>query len=215
MIVKNKLLVLTLGLFVLAQIVLQLDFVADSFDLDNLALLTGRATNSEGNLSINVQNVLSIVLDDNSIDFVACTPGETIFSDYSDGNAAGSCPGFVPDELLIRNDGNLPANVSIAFSDWGEAHNGTFINSTTNSSWVAYKITNASSHPSYMGGCVGSLASSWTNVTNSSHDDLLGCDYLKASSPTNSFEFDIAIFIPETTQSGNSSLLITFTAQNP
>ena len=213
---SNYFLIVIMALFVLVQISLQIDFVATSLNSgDDLSFLTGRATNSQGNLSITVQNVLSIVLDDDSIDFVACTPGETIYSDYSDGNPSGSCPGFVPDELLIRNDGNLPANVTISFSDWGEAHGGTFLNSTTNTSWVAYKTTNASSHPSFSGGCTGSLVSSWQNVTNTSHSDLLGCDYLQSSVPYNSFEFDISIFIPETTQSGNSTLLITFTAQNP
>ncbi len=206
---SNKFVVFSLSLLVIVQLLFQLSFVLNfSFNP-----LTGFATSSEANVSININNVLSIVLDDNTINFSACVPGHTIFSNVSNGNSFNSCSGFVPDSLIIRNDGNLDANVTVSFSNWGEAHGGTFLNSSDNSSWVAYAIVNDSS-TSFSGGCVGSFPSSWTNVTNTSHSNLLACDDLSAVNPYNSFEFNIAIFIPETTQTGNNTLLITFNAYN-
>jgi len=176
---------------------------------------TGQAITSNGNVSISITSTLSITtIDDDTINFSSCSPGRVIYSNITGGNTHNDCPYFTADEILIRNDGNIEANVSINFSNWGEAHGGTFINSTTNNSWIAYKITNSSSNNSYEGGCMGNYQSTLLNVTSTNAHNLLGCDHLQADGTYNSFELDIAIYIPETTTTGSDELTITFIANN-
>lgn len=176
------------------------------------AIKTAKAITSTGNISIRVSTTLSITtIDDSIINFTGCRPGGTIYSNTTGGNNNNDCPGFTPDSIIIRNDGGEPANVTITTSDLGEAQGGTFLNSTTNDSWIAYKITNTTTATNYSGGCYGYYPQNWTNMTAGT---MIACDNLSYDATNNSISFDIAFYIPPTVTGGTKELMITFIA-NP
>ncbi len=177
------------------------------------AIVTGNAPTDTGNISLFVLQALSITtIDGPEINFSGCSPGRVIYSDVNGSNTFGSCPNFIADEILVRNDGGATANITVNASNWGGSHGGSFLNATSDDSWIAFKITNSSSNSSYSGGCVGNFQSSWLNITNSSM--YISCDRLISEAVRNSFEFDIAIFVPTTTVPGDNELILTFTAYN-
>lgn len=198
---------------VVVSVLVTLTGVVTSFSLlssytPDLFPATGQA--SVGNVSIYISNELSITtIDDNSIAFTGCYPNRTIYSNETEGDGAGACPGFVPDSIIIRNDGDIRANVTINFSNWGEVQGGTFINSSDNSSWIAFKLSNTTTNALYGGGCIGFLRDSWTIVNGT---EFVVCDALQERSADNSIEFDIAIHIPANVTGGTASTMISFFA---
>ncbi len=171
----------------------------------------GKATFDSGDVTVLVFTSVSITTQDGSlINFTDCTAGRPIYSDIADGNAYASCNGYTPQAVITRNDGCIYANVTMNISNWGEYHNGTFLNSATNDSWIAFKVRNVSSHPSYAGGCVNNFQNNWLNISNSSLLNL--CDQLESSISDNSLSFDIAFYPPPTTQTGPNALAMTFYA---
>lgn len=172
---------------------------------------TAHATSDRGNVTINVYDEVSITTDDDAIiNFTDCTAGYAIYSDVANGNPQNSCEGFATDHIVVRNDGTVPANLTFNISDWGEAHGGTFLNSSTDDSWIAFKAFNDSAHPMYNGGCVGTLQTAWTNITDGSL--LPVCDDLQEALFDNSISFDIAFYPPPTTQQGGEELVLVFYA---
>lgn len=175
--------------------------------------ITGNTQLTSGNVSISVNSLLSVTTSDDAIiNFTSCKTGNVIYSNHTNGNSQNACPGFVADEIIVRNDGNVDANVTINFSNRGEAHNGTFIDATSNDSWIAYKITNSSSALGYSGGCRGAYQENFTNITTT--NDYVACDYLQGHMSENSIEFDVAIYIPSSTTAGGDEIVVTFTANN-
>lgn len=215
--ISNK----TLAMFLLAAIVISIAGTIFSIDrLNSISSITGYATTETGNVTLNVGSVLSITTaDDNLIDFGTCTPvggtDATITSEVANGGLSPNdiCSAFTADEILIRNDGNVDANVTINASDYGDVHSGTFLDTARDVSWIAYKITNDSSNPSYGGGCNGSYQSAYVNITNSANSYLLGCDDLRFGSENNSIEFDIQIMVPYDYSGGTDDVVFTFVAQ--
>ncbi len=205
---RNNSLVFILGvvLFSLFATFFSLGFIArHSLELP----VTGNAPRS-GNISISISNELSITtVDDSTIAFPGCYPNKTIYSTMAGGDGAGACPGFVPDSIIVRNDGDILANITINFSNWGEAQGGTFITSDDNSSWIAFKMSNTTTNHLYGGGCLGFLQDSWVNATGS---ELVVCDALQQHNENNSIAFDIAIHIPANVTSATASTTINFMA---
>lgn len=173
---------------------------------------TGYLSSDVGNVSIIVFGSLSITTEDSAIiDFGGCSAGGIIYSNETGGSNTSHCQGYTPGSLIIRNDGDSMANVTFNMSNWGEAHGGTFLNSTTNDSWIAYKVSNTTTNINYTGGCNGFFETDWTNITDGSQ--RRACDLLGANGVSNSFSFDIAMYVPPTTQNGNTTLSIDFLAK--
>lgn len=173
---------------------------------------TGYFSSDVGNITINIVDTLSITTEDSSIvDFGGCSANGTIYSNETDGNNMSQCSGYTPGSIIIRNDGNTMANVTFNTTDWGEADGGTFLNSTTDNSWIAYKVANTTTNGNYSGGCNAFFQSNWTNITDGSQKRA--CDNLGVDSVSNSFSFDIAIYIPATTKNGNNNISIDFLAK--
>jgi len=172
---------------------------------------TGYASSGQGEVRVTFPTTLSITTSDSdTIAFSGCSPGGVIYSNVSGGNSFGDCDEFSPGEILVRNDGSYEANVTLEASAWGEAHGGSFLNSSTGDSWVAYKVSNASSHASFGGGCAGAFPADWVNVTDGNETRV--CDTLLPGGVNNSVEFDIAIFIPAGVGQGENNLSLTFWA---
>lgn len=206
---KEKALLFTLVsmsfLLVLFSLILNFSLV------HNHSSITGKAISEEGEVSVHLINQLSITTDDdNTIVFSGCYPNNTIYSDTIEGNGSGACPGFTSDGIYVRNNGDVDVNVSVSFSNWGEAHGGTFLNSTTNTSWIAYKMSNATLG-NYSGGCSLNLQDSWQNITSSSL--LPVCDTLLWGEENTTMRFDIGLFIPENITASTNELIINFLAE--
>ncbi|MBD3209641.1 hypothetical protein GF367_04470 [Candidatus Woesearchaeota archaeon] len=152
---------------------------------------------------------LSITTEDDNTIALSCRPGGVVLTNETNGGDDDLCAGFSPDGIIVRNDGSFEANVSVNMSDYGEIHGGSFLDATTNNSWVAFKIANTTAHENYTGGCYGFIQSSWVNVT--SNALMTACDRL-AFGPDNSFTFDMAFFIPTNTTRGDNNLTISFWA---
>jgi hypothetical protein len=174
--------------------------------------LTGKSVQN-GDVRIDIAHQLSIIVDDGLINFSGCSPGRIIYSDTHFGNEYLSCPQFVPDSISVRNDGDVQVNVSLNVSAWGLAHGGTFLESTDNTSFIVYKITNQSTNPLLGGGCVQGLQDSWMNITSGEY--YPACDRLRAHAINNSISFDIGIHVPFNVTSGTSEITITFMASHP
>jgi hypothetical protein len=172
--------------------------------------LAGFATSARGNITIYIAPILSITTaDDNNITFSGCSPGHVIYSNVTDGNAFGDCPGFVPDYIQLRNDGSFPVNVSVQASDVGEAHGGHFVNALSNDSWVAFHVINSSFAGNFSGGCAFGFPAVWTNMT----DNVTlfqACEYLASNVMNNSFSFALAVYVPESSVPSENNLSFTF-----
>ncbi len=216
--VSNK----TLAMFLVAAIVVSVAGTIISLNKLQSVSYTGFATTATGNVSVNIASQLSITTSDHSyIDFKNCTPQSGVGTDTINSEGGGQtstvCSSFsdtgTNGEILVRNDGNVNANVTIDFSDVGEADGGTFLPSPSDTSRIQYKIINDSS-ASYHGGCVGSYPSSYTTVTNSAKTNRVGCTNLKYGGTYNSFQMEVQITLPHDADVGYNSIDFTFTAHN-
>ena len=172
---------------------------------------TGHALSDTGNVTVNIYESISITTqDDSAINFTNCVAGTPIYSNITGGNDQDSCEGFTPDVILVRNDGSVPVNVTLNISNRGEAHAGTFLDSDTDDSWVAFKAVNDSTIFSYAGGCIGTIQDTWQNIT--TDDRVVVCDHLQNHATNNSISFDLAFFAPNTTQTGSTALSLVFYA---
>jgi len=183
--------------------------------------VTGRAESGTGEVKIEIASVLSIVLVDSFVDYGSCKPlstgGKFMDSDgdnmWTDSGEEGKCTGadLKPnnpngDFLVIGNDGNVEANVTIRTNDI------TLIQGITNNSlWFKTENGTAAGNDP---GCYG-LYQSWTNFTQTGAD-FPACDNLTADqiTPKNKFRTAFRIWVPDTAGVGQDTATITFTANS-
>ncbi|MBN1275753.1 hypothetical protein JXA12_05710 [Candidatus Woesearchaeota archaeon] len=172
---------------------------------------TGYASSAQGNVTMHIAKALSITtVDSEVINFTGCAPGRVIYSNVTGGNDHSDCPSFLPASIVVRNDGGYEANITMNATDWGEAHGGLFLDSSTDDSWLAFSVKNDSSHAVYGGGCMDYFPGGWVNITNGSL--MRVCDNLVGGETHNSLSFDVAIYVPNATGNGTSETLFTFWA---
>ena len=169
---------------------------------------TGFATvNASGTVDISIPDKLSITLLNSTVNFGACAINRTqnySLLDSSLGPTAvdnGDCTGgLYPSYLLVKNNGNLRANVTVSSNYTSDE----FFNNS--GSWYAYKIENVPDSP----GCaVGAFQDNYTNFTTTS--PLFACDNLSYLPDNNLFRLSIRTLIVENSSS-KSSASITFEA---
>lgn len=169
---------------------------------------SGLATNNaSGEVSIIIDDLLIISLTNDTINFGSCaintTRGYAILDSSASNTSAdnGDCiGGFFPSSLVVRNLGNVDANVTVAFNETGPS----FFNDSN--SWLAYK-TNSTD---VVGACVGNAQDNFTNIT-SANSFMLGCDNLSFL-PTKDFSLYLKTYI-DADANGGGELLVTFAAQ--
>jgi hypothetical protein len=200
-----------LGLLLVAAIVISIGGTVISLNnLDGFST-TGYATALDnGTVSLSVATSLSIVLDNDAIDFGTCTlPGGVSLDVDSDLNGsalnnskcdAASSWGTAGEFLTVRNNGNVDANVTITT-------NTTALNffGQDASSWIAYKgdVTGAN------GGCSSGLVSTYTNLTTAA--EYIFCNVLDADLVDNSANLTIKAHMSAAAVSGNI-MQVKFTA---
>ena len=208
--ISNK----TLAIFLVAAIVVSVAGTMISLNKLQSVSYTGFATTATGNVSVNIQSQLSITTSDgNTINFGQCTPQSGSDTTINSETQPSICEsGTYPKYILVRNDGNVDANVTVQFSKVGKAQSGTFLDSTESTSSIAYKVVNDSS-ASYSGGCIGSYPSSYTTVS-TANSEIQGCTDLKYGDTYNSFETAVQIVVPYDAPVGSDSVILTYTAHN-
>jgi hypothetical protein len=188
-----------LGLLLVAAIVISIGGTVISLNKLDGFTTTGMATNPNGTVDLAVGSLLSIVLDDNAIDFGSCTlpggQGLNVDSALGSGSLNNSaCGGTFPDTITVRNNGNLPAEVNITSDISGTAW--------VTDSWFAYKAASAD------GGCTSGLQSTYTNLTAT---EQTFCGLLQADINDNAAEFSVKGYIAPTATTP-SQMKITFSA---
>ena len=205
----------TLAVFLLAAIVVSLGGTIVS--LNRLNSITGYAGSAFGNVSLSVGGTLSITTVDNPLlNFGSCSPisgFQSIINSVGGANTTTVCAAYSVDNISVRNDGNVHANVTISANRTGAAHGGDFLNSVTGVSAFAYRTTKNGYAP-YTNGCVGDVSlATYANFT-STVANYTACSNLTAGGTNNSFITDFQIVVPYDAPQGQSDVMITYRAFN-
>ena len=207
----------TLGLLLVAAIVFSIGGTIISLDrLDQLprevTRTTGFATlNDTGTVILNITDALSITLADSTIDFGQCQVNTTnAFSTVDSNQGAGSLDndlcsnvGGLPDYLVLENDGNINANVTVQSNVTGS----TFFNDGDSAIWYLTADVGGDA------GCTnGNLQGTYTEFS-AVDTPLLACDNLSSANAGDQIQLAIqANFTDNATGGGTFGL--TFIAQN-
>lgn len=201
--VTNK----TLGLLLIAAIVVSLGGTFVSLNKLGGVSTTGYATNNEtGTVTLTVDTALSILVSDNNINFGSCTPqAVNIFLDSELGaggvNNTYCTGGTFPDRLVIDNDGNIDANVTVR-----STHNGTTMFDTQGG--LAYKIANESGNEGCYGAQVQTTYLNFT-VTNSTDPTYKygGCSNLSYVDGNDEIAMFAQIMLPPSTTTASTATI--------
>lgn len=163
--ISNK----TLGLLLVAAIVVSVGGTLVSLNKLETVSPTGLATSDTGVVTLSIDQYISIIVEDDSIDFGLCTledSGLTLFNSsvaggYNNSNCDGPAASAVSN-ITIRNAGTLDANLILNASVGGVTANGDALFGTDDSEWF-YQIVPDAGTP-----CAGTLANSggWYTIAN-------------------------------------------------
>ncbi|MFW5865995.1 MAG: hypothetical protein ACOCU6_02790 [Nanoarchaeota archaeon] len=204
MAITNK----TLSVLLIAAIVVSIG--GTFFSLTMLQAPTGAPTGyATGTVDLDVPDQLSITLDDSVIEMGSCTPsktsGEVIFVDSSQGSSAannGNCSGGTfPDNMTIRNNGNVDALITVSSNSGGDD---LFGNTEQNGFGIKAESND--------GGCVSGLLNSYENFTHTGGSTETVCTNLQSHNTDNSMELYAGAWITPTATSGENSVDWTITA---
>ncbi len=217
--VTNK----TLGLLLIAAIVVSLGGTFVSLNKLDGVSTTGYATNNEsGTVTLSVGAALSIVLPNapESIPFGECIPDVTLdlILDSSLGqagvnNSVCSLTGAFPDNITLENDGNVDANVTVR----ADVNGTNLFDAPVDNGWIAYKANNVAGDA----GCsTGTLQTAYRNFTVEDDDpgdatdldDNPVCDNLTYGNAADRIALSIRIQLPAATTSTVGLSTITFEA---
>lgn len=179
---------------------------------------TSLATYDEGLITLEIEKRLSITtIDGEFIDFGQCALLGREFNITSDGlkDTENSCLNFNQTNISVRNNGNVLARIHIQTDKVGAANNGTFLQTLSNTSKIAYKITNAG-RLGNEGGCTQTLGPQTFTVFEQSNQEYDVCErleYIGLEGNNNSIIANFEILIPQDANLGLSEVIITFTAE--
>jgi hypothetical protein len=176
--VDNK----TLVIFLIGAIIISLIGAAISINRINDIILvrpgTGYATSGSGYVNITIAPSVAILLYNDTIYFGSCITNSTGYYLYSNETELGNpCTGNLTpgtaDGIIVYNEGNVDANISLNATNLGQAQNITnpaggfetmFLNSTSYNSTIYYSAVSEAT--SFAGGCYNFTPATITNWTN-------------------------------------------------
>lgn len=206
--ISNK----TLALFLVGAIVISLGGTILSLNKLGSLSTTGMVT---GNVSLQIGQTLSITTEDgDAIDFGTCSPsatGVSIINSENGEDTATACDPYTGNGIFVRNNGNVNANITISPSAVGAAHGGSFLDSSSDTSAVAFRTVNEG-FSSFQGACTSGLVTSYTNLTQAD-TAVLACGNLGFGSVDNSMEVHLQLYIPSDVPEGDDSIELTFQAE--
>ena len=166
--------------------------------------ISGYGTTASGPLNVTIQGTLSVKLADSSANFGSgyVDPAQTAAYVDSNGTYVNwiNTTTFIADPMILENDGQVVANVSIA-----DDKNASALIGGTNSALKYYTAENESSGTS----CTVGQITAHTNLTTSASQI---CDKLLYSDATDSLKIYYDLKIPNDAVQGNKTTSITFTA---
>ncbi len=197
--ISNRTLTILLVLAIIASVG---GTIVNISKINNLILrvpITGKASTAVGYVNITISEVASIATIDNIIDFGSCSPNATygtnvtsnISGDWGAPGVCSSIPVGPPDNITLKNDGNIFINVTVESDKTGP----DLLSSGSAIFWLA--ADNNTNDP----GCVGVLEDDWFTVSATGTEYNL-CDnltktktlyvyaklYIPADAPTSSSE---------------------------
>ncbi len=216
--ISNK----ALSMFLLAAIVVSLGGTIVSLNKLGSISTTGYATSDQGTVQLTVDASVSITTSDaDTVNFGTCTPysgGAVTINSENGSNTSGTngiCGYASIQNISVRNDGTVDANVTISASDVGDnAGSGTFLAATPDASDIAYKATNASRHASGQGGCsaAGVEFNVYHNFTTPNQPEPLCNNLTWGGTGPNSVVTDYEIVVPSNVPAQSASVTIDFQA---
>lgn len=177
---------------------------------------TGYTSEREGTIDINIIGTASITtIDSPTINFGQCNMlirGEDYFKINSEGTqeTLDSCTEYERQNISVRNNGNVPVMIYISTDNVGAVHGGDFLNSTSNTSNIEFKMTNAGLLGN-QGGCTTPDFEEYISFEEP-HTYYILCNYLNSEQEggQNSIITDFQITIPEDIEVGLAEVQITF-----
>jgi hypothetical protein len=179
---------------------------------------TAFATSANGNVSLNIQGSLSITTaDSNTINFGSCSPLSGVAGIINSENASTTntsqiCPSFVQNNISVRNDGNVNANVTVRPSAIGAAQAGSFLTSGTLASAIGY-MTVQGGRGGYSNGCMGGFQALYVNFS-STVNNVTTCNNLTYGAVNNSVLLHTQVIIPNDAPLGQADVTLTFVGHN-
>ena len=206
-----------LSLVLVLTLVVSASTVLLNLDKLNSLKYTSRATTDEGFISIVIDNRLSITTEDSPvINFGSCRLLGFDFNITSDGlkDTFDSCSSYQIRNISARNNGNRLANVYIKSDVVGARHGGTFLESQSNVSDIAFRVSNEGVSGN-LGGCFGTLGPENYTSFYVAGEEYLVCEHLNSDAVggENSVVANFEILIPGDVGVGFSEVLITFSAE--
>lgn len=209
----------TLGLLLVAAIVISIGGTFISLNKLDAVSTTGFATNNEtGTVSLDVSPELSITTaDDATIDFGTCTLDPTQgYSEFDSNLTSGGlnnsdCTlGTFPDYIVLRNNGNVEANVTVRSNITG-ADLFTIASSPSNSYWQ-YKTISVDGT-----GCGGSDDQDAYATISAADTDYKACDNLGYTGGNDNIWFYAKMWVNSSVDGGsetNGAAEVTFEARS-
>lgn len=215
-----------LAMFLLAAIVVSLAGTITSLNRLGSISTTGYASTDTGTVQLVVAGSLSITTADAtpSINFVGCVPypgGSVSINSENSSNTSGAngiCGYASIQNITVRNDGTVDANVTIQSNEVGELEgSGSFLEATPDASDIAFKAENHSRDTGSTGGCsslVGNVNAftQYTNFTATGTKHPLCANLTWGEDTTNSLTTDFEIVVPRNVAAQTATATITYTA---
>lgn len=202
-----RIILLSLAVVLLASALVSVVFLSSSSSQPEVF---GHATNNQsGDVSIVIDDVLSVSLSNETINFGTCaintTRGYALLDSSgssTDANNEDCIGGLFPSYMVVSNIGNVLANISVTFNESGA----DFFDDSN--SWLAYKTNNTP----LLGGCqVGTYQDSFLNIT-IANVPYTACENLSFFSSQKEFALYLQAFV-NASASGGGTLQVTFSAQ--
>ncbi len=199
--ISNK----TLAILVVAAIVVTLGGTMLVLRQGPSVTLTGLYTTQQGTAAFNVSEVVSIKINQNSINFgegyvnesdTFCTMDSTGAHTKA---CAGSWDGPSNAGFLIENNGNVDCQVAINASTATE-----FVGGTATTPQYNFQSSNSET-----GSCVSGLVTTWTAF---SHSGQTICSDLKYQENSDEIRVDVQVTVPNDATPGQHTDTVTFTA---
>jgi hypothetical protein len=213
-----------LAVLLLAAMVISLGGTLLSLNKMSSVKVVGYATTSTGIVNLSISDFISITTNESSlVDFGACTLNDSRainLTSMSTQDTQDYCPtyrGANISNISVRNNGNVPANVTIASSvcaPGGGNLSCSFLNNSalgyTENGLFQFSTINAG-RAGYTGAC--GAVETWTTL-NGTHG-YRACTNLLNGAVANSFVTEFLLRLPRGLGTGEKTATITYTASSP
>jgi hypothetical protein len=212
----------SLAILLLAAMVISLGGTILSLNRMNSIETVGFATTGTGIVNLTISSFMSITTNESSIvDFGTCTLNESRainLTSTSQLDTVTYCPSYTGANITnisVRNNGNVPVNVTLASNvcaPGGGNVTCTFLNNSNlavSENGLFQFNTTSAGKLTYTGGCVGPVG---MTTFNASGTPYIACTNLASAGTANSFITDFLVRLPRGLAIGPKIATLTYTA---